>query len=49
MLFEGLYQNSLPKMLWGTLLVSALALATNLTLLKIEKKTMLRARGEHRA
>ncbi|MFF2483196.1 ABC transporter permease [Paenibacillus sp. NPDC058071] len=47
-LFEGLYQNSLPKMVYGTLLVSLLALSTNTFLLKIEKMTLRKARGEQR-
>lgn len=47
-LFEGLYQNSVPKMVWGTLLVSLLALSTNTILLQFEKSTMRRARGEQR-
>jgi len=47
-LFEGLYQNSVPKMVWGTLLVSLLALSTNTILLQIEKTSLRRARGEHR-
>ncbi|OBZ12553.1 MULTISPECIES: ABC transporter permease [Bacillales] len=47
-LFEGLYQNSVPKMVWGTLLVSLLALSTNTILLRLEKTTLHRARGEQR-
>ncbi|MGG1314613.1 MULTISPECIES: ABC transporter permease [Cohnella] len=47
-LFEGLYQNSAPKIVWGTLFVSALAVATNQVLLLLEKRAMLKARGEHR-
>ncbi|NIK77056.1 osmoprotectant transport system permease protein [Paenibacillus castaneae] len=47
-LFEGLYQNSIPKMVWGTLLVSSLALSTNIILLRVEKSTLRRARGEQR-
>jgi osmoprotectant transport system permease protein len=47
-LFEGLYQNSIPKMVWGTLLVSLLALSTNMILLRLEKITLRRARGEQR-
>ncbi|WP_169082636.1 ABC transporter permease subunit [Paenibacillus sp. PL91] len=47
-LFEGLYQNSVPKMVWGTLLGSLLALSTNTFLLRLEKTTMRRARGELR-
>ncbi|OBZ15024.1 glycine/betaine ABC transporter permease [Bacillus sp. FJAT-27264] len=47
-LFEGLYQNSIPKMVWGTLLVSLLALSTNMVLLRLEKITLRRSRGEQR-
>lgn len=47
-IFEGLYQNSVPKMVWGTLLVSLLALSTNTFLLRLEKTTMRRAREELR-
>lgn len=46
LLFEGLYQNSTPKMLWGTLFVSLLAIVTNQLLLRLEKRSSLRARGE---
>jgi osmoprotectant transport system permease protein len=46
LLFEGLYQNSTPKMVWGTLLVSLLAIVTNQLLLRLEKRSALRARGE---
>jgi osmoprotectant transport system permease protein len=47
-LFEGLYQNSVPKMAWGTLLVSLLAIAVNQIVLKLERRAMVRARGEQR-
>jgi osmoprotectant transport system permease protein len=47
-LFEGLYQNSVPKMVWGTLLVSLLALSANMILLRLEKITLRRSRGEQR-
>lgn len=46
LLFEGLYQNSTPKMVWGTLFVSLLAIVTNQVLLRLEKRSTLRARGE---
>jgi osmoprotectant transport system permease protein len=45
-LFEGLYQNSAPKIFWGTLFVSVLAITVNQLLLYLEKKAMSRARGE---
>ncbi|OMF79277.1 ABC transporter permease [Paenibacillus glucanolyticus] len=47
-LFEGLYQSSVPKMVWGTMLVSLLAILVNMALLKVEKISMLKARGEWR-
>lgn len=45
-LFEGLYQNSAPKIFWGTLFVSVLAITVNQLLLYLEKTAMSRARGE---
>ncbi|BBI35327.1 ABC transporter permease [Cohnella abietis] len=45
-LFEGLYQNSTPKIVWGTIFVSLLAIGVNQVLLIIEKIAMARARGE---
>jgi osmoprotectant transport system permease protein len=45
-LFEGLYQNSIPKIVWGTVFVSLLAIAANQLLLWLEKRSALRARGE---
>ncbi|GAB6927825.1 hypothetical protein JCM10914A_18080 [Paenibacillus sp. JCM 10914] len=47
-LFEGMYQNSVPKMVWGTLFVSVLAILVNTVLLRLEKISMLKARGESR-
>ncbi|WP_028559062.1 ABC transporter permease [Paenibacillus pinihumi] len=47
-LFEGLYQNSVPKMVWGTLFVSALAITVNMILLRLEKTMLLKARGQWR-
>lgn len=47
-LFEGLYQNSVPKMVWGTLFVSVLAVSANMILLWMEKISMSKARGEWR-
>lgn len=46
LLFEGLYQNATHKIIIGTILVSFLALFTNYLLLKIENRTVLKARGE---
>ncbi|KIL36862.1 glycine/betaine ABC transporter permease [Cohnella kolymensis] len=48
-LFEGLYQNSAPKIFWGTLFVSALAIIVNQLLLYLERTAMSRARGERAA
>lgn len=45
LLFEGLYQNSTPKIVWGTLLVALLAIASNQTLLALEKRAHRKARG----
>lgn len=45
-LFEGLYQNSTPKIFWGTLFVAVLAIAVNQILLFFERIAMSRARGE---
>ena len=45
LLFEGLYQNSTPKIVWGTLLVALLAIASNQTLQALEKRAHRKARG----
>lgn len=45
-LFEGLYQNHMPKMMWGTIFVSLLAITANQTLLMLERRTLLKAKGE---
>lgn len=45
-LFEGLYQNSAPKIFWGTCFVSVLAITTNQLLLWVEKYARLKAQGE---
>ncbi|MGB8953811.1 MAG: ABC transporter permease [Tumebacillaceae bacterium] len=45
LLFEGLYQNSTPKIVWGTLLVALLAIVSNQTLLWLEKRAHRKARG----
>ncbi|MEH7121766.1 ABC transporter permease [Bacillus sp. JJ1532] len=45
-LFEGLYQNHTPKMIWGTIFVSLLAIAANQLLLSLEKRSALKVRGE---
>ena len=45
LLFEGLYQNSTPKIVWGTLLVALLAIASNQILLALEKRAHRKARG----
>ena len=45
-LFEGLYQNHTPKMIWGTIFVSFLAIVSNQLLLSLEKRSALKVRGE---
>lgn len=45
-LFEGLYQNHTPKMIWGTIAVSLLAISANQLLLNLEKRYTLKMRGE---
>lgn len=45
LLFEGLYQNSTPKILWGTLLVSLLAISVNQVLYRAEKRFHRKAQG----
>jgi len=45
-LFEGLYQNHTPKMIWGTIFVSLLAIVSNQLLLGLEKRSALKVRGE---
>lgn len=45
-LFEGLYQNSVPKIFWGTCFVSVLAITMNQLLLWVEKYALLKAQGE---
>lgn len=46
-LFEGLYQNHTPKMIWGTIFVATLAIGSNQLLLNLEKRSTLKMRGEH--
>jgi len=36
-LFDGIYQNHIPKMLWGSLLITALGLSLELMLLDLQK------------
>jgi osmoprotectant transport system permease protein len=45
-LFEGLYQNSTPKIVWGTVFVSGLAIVVNQLLMWLERRSLLKARGE---
>lgn len=45
-LFEGLYQNSTPKIVWGTVFVSSLAIVVNQLLMWLERRSLLKARGE---
>lgn len=46
-LFDGLRMNYLPKILWGTIMASGLAFLVNQSLLTLEKRYSLKARGEH--
>jgi osmoprotectant transport system permease protein len=45
-LFEGLYQNSTPKIVWGTVFVSGLAIVVNQLLMWLERRSLLKAKGE---
>ncbi|WP_223066091.1 ABC transporter permease [Paenibacillus caui] len=45
LLFEGLYQYSMPKILWGTICVSLLAILTNQIIYWFEKRLARRALG----
>jgi osmoprotectant transport system permease protein len=45
-LFEGLYQNSTPKIVWGTVFVSGLAIVVNQLLMWLERRSLLKVRGE---
>lgn len=44
-LFEGIYQNDLRQILWGTALIAGLALLADLILLSIEKQALREAQG----
>ena len=46
LLFEGIYQNHIPKILWGVVLISGFALLIELALLDIEKHALLESRGQ---
>ncbi|MFC3749573.1 ABC transporter permease [Paenibacillus sp. GCM10012306] len=46
LLFDGLYQNNPAKIIWGALLVSGMAISSNQLLFRLERKALLRARGE---
>ena len=46
LLFEGLYQNAKHKIIIGTVLVSLLAILTNQSLLWLENRASLKAKGE---
>lgn len=39
-LFEGIYQNHIPKMLWGSLLIISLGLSLELMLLALQKSAL---------
>ncbi len=45
-LFEGLYQNHTPKIIWGTISVALLAISANQLLLNLEKRYTLKMKGE---
>ena len=47
LLFDGLRMNYLPKILWGTIMCSGLAYLANQLLLTIERKSIVKARGEY--
>lgn len=47
-LFEGLRMNYLPKILWGSIMASALAFLANQSILFIEKRAALRAAGNYK-
>jgi osmoprotectant transport system permease protein len=44
-LFEGIYQNHIPKILWGSLLVSGLGLTMEFLLLDLEKHALKEAKA----
>lgn len=46
LLFEGLRSSNLAKMIWGTILAASLALVCNFLLEKLERYTLMLARGE---
>jgi ABC-type proline/glycine betaine transport systems, permease component len=47
MLFQGLSQNNVPEILWGTLLVAGLAIGVNYSLAWLEAKALKKAQGEN--
>jgi osmoprotectant transport system permease protein len=46
LLFEGVYQNSTPKIVWGTVCVSVLAIIVNQLFMWLERRSLLKSRGE---
>lgn len=45
-LFEGIYQNNIIKVFWGTVLISGLALSVEWMLLDIEKRFLRETQGK---
>lgn len=48
MLFQGLSQNNVPEILWGTILVALLAIAVNSLLSWLERSAFARSKGERK-
>ncbi|WP_100486926.1 ABC transporter permease [Sporolactobacillus pectinivorans] len=46
MLFQGLSQDNIPEIIWGTILVAGLAIAVNYLLAWLESKALAKAKGE---
>lgn len=46
MLFQGLSQNNIPEILWGTILVAGLAIAVNYLLAWLEAMALVKARDD---
>ncbi|MDF2596454.1 MAG: Proline/glycine betaine ABC-type transport system, permease component [Clostridia bacterium] len=47
LLFDGLQTMNFVKMIWGTILAASFALIFNMILERLEKRTLLKARGEY--
>ncbi|WP_353948969.1 ABC transporter permease [Sporolactobacillus sp. Y61] len=46
MLFQGLSQNNVPEIIWGTIFVALLAIIVNVVLSRLEKAALARSKGE---